>query len=183
MFRTTHTNMHKLMRVTWRHGRELAGGQPRPSARFRLLYCKMRCVHEANFLAYRRRTDSRPLPAAVLRVQVSLCPNGYGALRTTGHELAAASCLLHSRGWSAGAGRSANAGLPSVFGPYLRHHGACGPGCAVLRRASSIGGGPGCLPADGGSGRDAGIAQAQSGELAARLYSDAVDRRAVPLYG
>jgi hypothetical protein len=46
-------------------------GETRPPARFRLLYCKMRLVHEANFLASRHRISRGLLPAAFLRVEVS----------------------------------------------------------------------------------------------------------------
>ena len=81
-----------------------------------------------------------------------------------------------------GAGRSAHAGLPRVFGHYLCDYGPRGPGRAAVRHAGAGGGGLGCLPVDRRSRGAAGIAEAESGELAARLYRDAVDCRALPVH-
>src|SRR5580658_59451 len=160
-----------------------AVGEPRPSARFRPLYCKMRCAYEANFLACRRRIDSRSLPAAVLRLQVSFRSYRHGALRAIGSELAAASRLCHNRGRGAGAGRFTYAGLPRILGCHLRDYEAHRSGRAAVCHAGPSGGGLVCLPAYGGSGGFAGVAQAEYGKLAARLYCDAVDCGAVPVHG
>ena len=74
-------------------------------------------------------------------------------------------------------------GYPAFLAIIYAITGRIWSGCTAVRHAGAIGGGLGRLPAHGGPRRDAGIAEAQSGKLAARLYSDAVDCRAVPLHG
>src|SRR5579863_2532356 len=158
-------------------------GEPRLSARFRLLYCKMRCVHEASFLACRRRVNSRTLPAVVLRLEVSVRAGRYGALRATGHELAAAPHVRHACRWRSCACGSAHAGVPRIFGPDLRDYGTHRCRRAAVRHYGAGGGVLVYVSIDGESGGAAGIAQAGSGVLAARLSSHLVDCSAVPLYG
>src|SRR5580692_341016 len=160
-----------------------AVGEPRPSARFRLLYCKMRCVHEANFIAYRRGIGSRPLPAAVLCTQISLCSRRHGALRAVGDELAAAPCLRGHRGWRAGADGFADARFSGVSGGYFCDYATSRGRCAALRQAGASCGGFGRLSGDGWAGRFAGLVAAGPEKREARFCRDAVVGGALPFYG
>src|SRR5947208_2064692 len=102
-----------------------------PSARFRLLYCKMRFAGEANFLQLSSRADSGARPAPVFCVEISGKFRRHGSLRTDCHELAETPRLCHGRAWHNHARRSAHAWLSGLFSFDLRaerpHRGSRAP--------------------------------------------------------
>src|SRR2546426_566518 len=83
---------------TWRHGRPIyirLGLSP--SARFRLLYCKMRGIDEASFLEFLCSVSCRPLPAARFRVEVACELRRHRSVRANRNKLAQAPCLRNDR--------------------------------------------------------------------------------------
>src|SRR5580704_1660861 len=159
-----------------------AVGWPRPPARFRLLYCKMRCVHEANFLASRHRISSGPVPATFLRAQVSHGFRGHRAVRTDGRELAAAPRLRHDRGWGGHTGGPTHAALPCFFDDCLCDYGPDGAGRTIVCNRGTGGGGLVRVPGDRRARCFVGIAETESSKLEAGFHCHAVDCRALSVH-
>jgi hypothetical protein len=137
----------------------------------------MRFVYEANFLASRHRISSGPVPAAFLRAQVSHGFHGHRAVRADGRELAAAPRLRHDCRWGGCAGGSAHAGLPGVFGDYLRDYWAERAGRPRVRNGDAGGGGFVRVPGNRGARGFVGIAAAESCGLPCCVRSPRIMRR------